>query len=337
MIALSNCHRCRLRHTAAAVLLALLLVAGCSTLPDITPYATVTSEVDSAVNDFHDLVVADLKGISAHARSFTENEGQLYDTQALDDAIVAFSVEWKKRRAVTEAMVTYSNSLATIVQEGKSGAESVRELAKAAGGFLKVVPNLSSIPENVIDVVAFLKGQLDAIEANEKLYDAVDDAQPIVDQIADILIDDFDIVADRLGTIAPTAQLLIAMEYGGLPAFHEKQLRRQKEVVNRIIAADDTGADTADDVKLLQEIGTIIAATELSYRDYSEADQRVERRAELEVLAVERAKEAVRQWQQLHHELVANLRDQTEPSVASFRDTAAELREIVEHLQEDAG
>ena len=289
MIALSNCHRSRLRHTAAAVLLALLLVAGCSTLPDITPYATATSEVDTAVNDFHDLVVADLKGISAHARSFTDNEGQLYDTQALDDAIVAFSVEWQKRRAVTEAMVTYSNSLATIVQEGKSGAESVRELAKAAGGFLKVVPNLSSIPENVIDVVAFLKGQLDA------------------------------------------------MEYGGLPAFHEKQLYRQKEVVNRIIAADDTGADTADDVKLLQEIGTMIAATELSYRDYSEAYQRVERRAELEVLAVERAKEAVKQWQQLHHELVENLRDQTEPSVASFRDTAAELREIVEHLQEDAG
>ena len=61
------------------------------------------------------------------------------------------------------------------------------------------------------------------------------------------------------------------------------------------------------------------------------------RRAELEVLAVERAKEAVRQWQQLHDELVENLRDQTKPSVASFKDTAAELREIVEHLQEDDG
>ena len=182
------------------LLLALFVLSGCPSLPDVRPFAEATAEVDLAVNEIHDFVVTDLKEISTHAKSLKDSNGEPYDTQKLDEVTQIFSDEWNKRASVTAAMVAYSDSLAAIVNAGKSGADSARDLANAANGFLAIVPNLGAIPDTIIDLSAWLKDKIDVIRANRSLHEAMRDAHPVVDQIADILVDDFDSVAKKSPT-----------------------------------------------------------------------------------------------------------------------------------------
>ena len=104
----------------------------------------------------------------------------------------------------------------------------------------------------------------------------------------------------------------------------------------QIAIAREKSDDDSPHIDRLLEIGKLFAATESSYEDYSESYYGVERRTELERQAVERAKEAVVRWKQLHYQLVTSLRDGTIPSVATLMNNARELKALVERLKESA-
>lgn len=315
-------------HRLAGVLTALFLITGCRTIPDLKPFSDGTSEVDLVIREIQKFVISDFDTLIAASDAFPVPK------KALTDARDGFVAEWKIRVQTTEAMLAYSASLMSVAEAGLQGKESAQALAGSVNSFLAAIPHVTArIPAAVIDLGAWISGEVSKIRAAESLAKAVRVAHELLLSLAVLLEADLKAVSSRINISALAAQTAINHRYGDLPAAHEGLIRRHVKVVASI-AQDPAGKEISP--AAMQEAGhlaDLIKQSEIRYAAYWAEYDGATRRGEQEKGIIANANTAIAAWVKAHGEVCMALEEKRMPAVSTLTNKAIELKGLLENLK----
>ena len=174
---------------------------GCSViLPDIRPFAEQTRRMVSAVNNGYThaetlLSMMEEPGESAGTPQNQEHEELTEKTEALwkseasdEDPLAKLENNWKLMKRVLNALVIYADELAALADAGTKGEEAAHGVANALNGVLETMSNGAlNIPGNLVNAFKALNKTLAKIRARKALKEAVQEAQPLIDLIIEII------------------------------------------------------------------------------------------------------------------------------------------------------
>lgn len=140
---------------------------GCGgSIPDVKPFAEQTARMSSAIDN-----------------GYSQAELLLSLT---DESPNGLEKQWQQTRSALEAVVAYSDALATLADAGAEGSEVGQSLADAVQGLISSVSPFT-IPKNIVGAFNELNKTITAIRVRKKLKEAVGDAQPAINIISQVV------------------------------------------------------------------------------------------------------------------------------------------------------
>jgi len=179
---------------------------GCSViLPDIGPFAVETRRMVSAVDNGYTHAETLLSMVERPDESFEEElseeqEESLVKAEELwtsadsgEDALKTLGKNWKLMRKVLNALVIYSDELSALVDAGTKGEEAAHGVANALNGIVETMTNGAlNIPGNLVNAFKMINKTLAKIRARKALKEAVEEAQPVINTIIEIIVRNLD-------------------------------------------------------------------------------------------------------------------------------------------------
>ena len=288
-------------------------MVGCSSLPEVGPFADATIELNSAIDLGGKTVVAELRTMEATSQADTLEEA------------------WKARTAAGGALVTYAESLRAIVSAGHSGKESaskvidsVTSLAATAG---ISIPASSAAFSTATDIGKFLYGQISLMRAANSLEAALEAAQPAVSRIAVFL--DKDLRA--AGEIFQLANTDIQQS---LELKHRAPIDRLRYRDELLKERDNLYEESPPNEARLLQIAELIAATDEWYDPYQEQLAESSARLRRGEALFSAALDATGRWVAAHDLLVQAVKERRPYNDQSLVQAAVEIRELVGRMRE---
>jgi hypothetical protein len=172
--------------TISLLLILTMFFTGCE-VPDIQPFSNATTGMVSVMRQSNTQSL-ELWKEAENSPAFAEST-----RSKLKDNRKKFQEIWKPTEKCLTAIASYTDSLVSLAEAGKTGKESAQTLFDSIQGVLDVAGGLK-IPTAITGIVATLNGQLAKARARGKLKDAVIAATQIIDGdngIASILEQNF--------------------------------------------------------------------------------------------------------------------------------------------------
>jgi len=245
-----------------------------------------------------------------------------------------FADQWQTRDAALTAVSDYADSLAGIVAASNAArrnfeavAENVKSLAVAAGIALPV----SGAVGLVSDSVQFIYEQYARARAANSLEQALDAAQPAIEQIAARIAKDLRLSSQIL-TLANTElrqSLQTDVKNQQRLGFRENLLAQRDAIY-----AQSRGDPESRDAARLKELDALITTTD-AWHGPLEEQLRAVRLRELNGQDLFAAAAAgVEEWAMAHRALVAAIKDRRPYTARSLVEATSELRLIIERIRE---
>lgn len=223
---------------------------GCSAiLPDISPLAEQTRRMVSAVDNGYTHVETLLSmmeepgegpGMLANQRHKQElaKGAALWKSAASDENPLAkLRNNWMLMKRVLNALVTYSDKLAALADVGSKGEEAAHGVANALNKLLKTMSNGALIiPGNLVNAFKELNKTLVKIRARKTLKKAMEEAQPVIDLIVEIIarnLDELEKINNNAGWALRTIHLnknQVMLDY------HDILIKEQKSILEILTA-----------------------------------------------------------------------------------------------------
>lgn len=194
----------------------MLLLGGCpATIPEIKPFADKTAEMASAMN-----------------KGYAQTEVSL--TQADDSPDVnRLQEKWGPTKKALGAVVAYSDSLAAIADAGNKGSDSAKAVATSLNSLIAAVNplvGLAQLPEQAVKTMEVIYGYVAKVMAREDMAKAVEQAQPAINQIAEILAKNFDDLEGIYATAGAEQERMLLKPNQEIDNYH-RSLTRQRQIV----------------------------------------------------------------------------------------------------------
>jgi hypothetical protein len=166
-----------MKHLLAV--LVVTLTTGCGSLPNARPFANATSTLSASVKTSGQALTDSLR-----------DAGSLLpkDKSSYEKAIQKFDAAWTFRIKAAEGAVAYSNSVANVIAAAGEARETINKvgdslgaLAGAAGIALPAAPVIGIAK----DIGEFIAVRVAVVRTSRKLEEAVTQAQPAVERIAE--------------------------------------------------------------------------------------------------------------------------------------------------------
>jgi hypothetical protein len=141
---------------------------GCATIPSITPFSEQTDRMVTGINGGYTATQLSLAAVSQP------------QAKKLADA-------WSPTATALTGIVAYSQALTAVAAAGAEGSKAAGNVADAVDGLLASF-SISPIPDAAVAAFKALNQQIAKIRAKRSLQDAVGEAQPAVDTLANILV-----------------------------------------------------------------------------------------------------------------------------------------------------
>lgn len=306
-------------HAAAA--LAAVLV-GCGTLPDGRPFADASSALSASVKASGQAVSASLRDA---AGVLPPAEGKLYGgwADSLDSA-------WAERVKATEGAVAYSEAIAGLIAAGQAGGETAKQVGDGLGALVAAagIPIAAPAAGVAGDIARFLIERIAIVRASGKLENAVHEAQPAVNRIAEHLADE---TTNRLRPILIAAYKNsvsgIKQSYDADSSFVGVLDQRRDKLREAAMA----------DSKRVPELLEFDRLKESVSARLKERDQRIERvsaayGARLQL--VNALASSASAWAAAHRDLAAAIREKRKVTVTELRESVNELRDLIKKVRE---
>lgn len=214
----------QIRRVASFVIFIALTTAGCTTLPDVKPFAESTAALSAAAGTHYRDVSSEVASLKATqlpqetSEAFSKRKSELEETQKV------FAATQESLDALFAAMTAYSEKVVSLVAAGKTGPDAAQSLLDSVNGFAA----LGGLPAVTVaaPVTAAFKKIADAFtqrQAAKSLKEAVAAAQPGVD-----------IVAEQFQVIYGTAMQLAAPSLGD-----KRKLKASQDAGPAIIGFND--------------------------------------------------------------------------------------------------
>jgi hypothetical protein len=180
----------RYRRQLAFSILALALISGgCTTLPDVKPFAEATSGLAAAAGAHYRSVASDVASLPVKQLQ-GENDGAFQQRSAqIRQAQQVFAETDKSLDALFAAMTAYSEKLANLVAAGKTGPDAAQSLLDSAKGFAQVagvaLPGLGAAAAPIVQGFKLIADEFTKMQAQRSLREAVAAAEPGVKLVAE--------------------------------------------------------------------------------------------------------------------------------------------------------
>jgi len=306
---------------ALALLVFSILAAGCGTLPDAKPFADASSTLAVAVKSSGQALGDSLRDAGSAATPA--------DAKDYEELVSKFEAAWAERVKAVQGVAAYSEAIADLIDAGKEGEETVKKVGDSLQGLASAVgiplagPAVgvaSSIAESVAKRIALVR-------ASRKLEDALAQAQPAVDGIAEHLVDDAE---KRLKPILRDAHKnlvnSIKSPYDADDNFAKSFAKQRDELRQKALK----------DSKLVPQLSEFERVQAAAVASLKERDQKVEQataayRARLQLVAA--LSPATTAWAGAHRDLAAAVREKRKVTATELAETVVELRELAKKVR----
>jgi hypothetical protein len=319
--------RIKLIRLEALALTAGFFLGSCAPLPDVSPFATATRELASALRTSGDTAV-----------TIVADEHDQQKAGELREA-------WDERDKAMHALVRYSDGLTAIVagfDDAKANAiklgDSIEQLAQTAG---IITPGGEAAAGVAIDVGQLVVEQIAKVKAAKSLERALTDAQPVIDAVAGHLgrrlirgrsgaevsndVTDLMVIYEAVDSKIETEELQATQSTHDLITV---LAARRSSIQARIPQGEAaTVAEVAQLTQTIADANVTLTALQAPFR------QRARRVSEAQAL-VEALAGAVDSWATAHADLANAIQQRRAVSVASLTDSALEIRALTKRIRD---
>jgi hypothetical protein len=313
-------------------LIVVLSCAACGTLPDLEPFASATAELQKAVSTSHDSVYNELSVLAS----------QYPDDEEFKSFPKQFSDAWGPRITAMEALVHYSDSLAAIASAAKEGRKDAEALAGSLESLVASVGGpMGAVSSSVGGRIAVsLYGAIQEIRASKALDKAVIAADPLVQEVSTLILQDFITLEQLLDPPRLEASMEAAIkrtytnDYNADPAYRKQLMGKQKEAIGAVEQERGKTPIDASALKVaidrLSELNTQLAATN-DWNDKLNRDLAAMRnRFAAQRIIIAKTKKGIQEWQKIHHSLALALqRNKERPNFRILLNTALEIQSLL--------
>ena len=309
-----------------------VLLAACGTIPDLEPYATSTAALHSAVSSSHDLLYKELSTL----------QGFYPDDSEFAKFPEHFSKAWQPRIQVMEAMVTYSDSLAAIAQAAKDGQKNAASLAESLQTFVGAAGGPIGLAASPVGAKIFtaLSTAVIEIQASGKLEEAVSAADPVIQEVSDLILKDYAdletlLAQDKLeSSLEAAIKRSYTREFGADLAYRKELIKLQKNALGEIHAAQAKVPFNPSDLKQAEErftqLNQWLTATNQWYEKQMGDLKQMQARFASQRLLLAKTKKGIQEWGTIHRDLAANMKKgKQRPNFRLLYNTAMEIRTIL--------
>ena len=305
-----------MKFRALSLLLALAVAPGCTTLPDVSPFASASRQLAVAMKAGGSAVSEDLHagaGLEARAKQFDQ--------------------AWTTRNDVMRAVVAYSDGLVVIVRATGEARESARALADKVGALAQVAgvvqPGAGSAGAVASDTAAFIWAQIALVRGAGSLGEALTTAQPVIDRLTELITSDNRDLASIVRAAAVAQRTALDAAYNE-PFGYAATLARRRTMLR----AKGYGELTKDEITELSRIDELMvpANAQLSKREDELA--RIDRRERASLQLIAATRDAMDRWAAAHRDVALALQERKSVNVESLTDATIELRDLVKRMRE---
>jgi hypothetical protein len=303
-----------------AVVIVCLVLAACGSLPDARPFADATGTWSASVRASGQALVDSLRDVGSVVPE---------DRNQYEKDIKEFEDAWSARAKAAQGAVAYSSSIADLIASaGEAGAtvtraaNSLTALAGAAGISL-AAPGV----EVAGDIARFLADRIAIVRASGNLEEAVAQAQPAIDRIADHL------VSETNRQLKPTLERAYKNLASGIRQQYEADSNFAGALEKRLQQArTDALADPSKSPKL-QELDRMLGTVsgKLKERDQKLDQAGASYRARLQLVNALSA--ATVAWAAAHRDLAGAIREKRQVSAAELQETIGDLKELTKKVR----
>jgi hypothetical protein len=305
----------------SGLLLAILFASGCGTLPDARPFADATATWSASVK---------ASGLALSDSMRDAGSVEPKDKKSYEQKIEDFENAWQVRVTAAQGVVEYSNAIADLISAGKDSAETVKRASDALTGLAAAVNIPLAAPAVGVagDLARFILARIDIVRASRQLEEAVSQAQPAVERIADNIVSEANKQLKPILTSAYENMISgIKSQYEGdhnaAAVFNKKQTELRTAALN-----DPTK------VPLLQEFEKVqvTALTRLKERDQKIDQAATAYKTRLQLL--NSLSSTTSAWAAAHRDLAAAIRNKRKVSVGELQETISDLKALIKKVRE---
>lgn len=300
----------------------LAALTGCASLPDTTPYRDATLQLRSAVVAGGNAVQS---GLESAAASYAANDAVGVQLKQTSDR---FGSEWRARVDGADALLAYTEAVTDLARSGAQGDASARALADALGGLatgVGVVLPAAGTVATLTDVAAFVYKHIAAARAARSLDQALQSAQPAVDQLVAKLSQDLQASLDILRAARGLQATALALKFNEETAYLKTLAKERKAIYAKATL-------TPADERRLRQIGELFDATREWREPMEQAQADLEAQTRLRVQLIHATQAAVAEWAAAHRSLATAVREGRSVNVEALVQATLEAKELVRRL-----
>jgi hypothetical protein len=305
----------------------LLLCAGCTT-PDLKPFAGTTATLKQAVVQSQKIIRAEVGGV-ADAPNLTNPAQVMADNGKISGL-------FDKRRAFMEAMVAYSDSLASVADAGENSranaqslGDSVKQLASAAGAYGDAVGAGTDIMVKIYALAA-------EAWAVHTLREATAKVDPAVQSVAVVIQMDMTNVIAILQTVKEEANASIKFPHREENVQRNRALSKRNELLSEL--ADALGATNMIEQvavynRRVAELDKTLQSMDEWYLPMQKQIAENNQRIADEVDIANNTIQGFEEWAKVHAGLKKSLQENRQPNVRELASTVLEINDEIEKLK----
>jgi hypothetical protein len=240
------------------------------------------------------------------------------------------------------AVVSYSDSLVSIVNAAHDKGNAVGKLADKLGGLATAaglpLPGSSAVLGIVTDAAKFVWAQIELARGARSLEEALSAAQPAVDRIAEKLDADFADLGITLRAAVENQRGRLESEpsynicAGTREAITERKLALLEQLADR--GGEGQPPLTDDDLQSLERLDALAESNAAQLVETDEAIAALTGRSRAVQELIVASSDAVQRWAVAHRDLVNAVRMRRAVDIDSLTSAAVEIRELVRRVRE---
>lgn len=297
-----------------------LLLASCGTLPDGKPFADATGVWSASVKTSGQALSDSLRD----AGSVEPKDKDLYKKN-----VKTFEEAWSVRVKAAQGVVAYSNSIVDLIAASKESGETVKKAGDALEGLAAAVniPLAAPVAGVAGDLARFLLDRIAVVRASKKLEEAVAQAQPAIDRIAEQLV----IEADA--QLKPTLKEAYDNMVSGIKTQYEVDDNFAASFRDNQTALRQATLKDLTKVAQLHELDKVQVTVSASLK---ERDQKIDQAAaayKARLQLVNALSTATVAWAGAHRDLTSAIKEKRKVNAAELQETISDIKELIKKVR----
>jgi len=313
-----------IQNKAVIFCLLVLTTAGCQ-MPNVQPFADATAQLRQAVITTGNLTIAAMR-----ATPYTDDESNVIPLNSENHPANRLTDIWAERTRAMDTLVNYSDSLAQVVDAGKSAEKTASNLVNSISNIADTMTGGEGFSDETGALATLIVKYGVQLKAAHAVDQAVTAAHPVVAGIGKIVKKDLSSLAILYNNEYVDILDNIDEEYGVRNTYRMDLIKKVTVARVDMLEADFSNESVAE----VSKIEKLLAATEKDHQEFTAKMQAAKTNHHEGQRAFATAINAVDFWIAAHKELHLAIRENRRPNVQLLLTAIQEVKIAVDNVRE---